>query len=199
MALRPPEPGSFETLLREVRIPVSNLIRLSRRPTSEPYWSVGIHRFDDPQIEPDGRFGVTYAAASLDVAFAETIIHESSRFVKQRYEVPEAELMGRHVVRFERPGRPVLVLADLCGSALKELGLNNDLSATDDYTLPQRWSRAIHEASTKWDGIRYVSRQRNDAHAYAIFERSGLRKKGSMPLAGARLDALCDQYRVVAI
>lgn len=119
--------------------------------------------------------------------------------MNRHYEVPEAELTGRFIVTFHRPRRQTLVLADLTGRALKELGLNNDLSATDDYSISQAWSLAIHAASAKWDGIRYVSRQRNDAYAYAIFERSGLRMKDSIPLGGAQLDALCDRYGVIAV
>ena len=199
MVLRTPESGSFEARLREFPLYASRLVRLSRWPAGEPYWSVCVHRFDDPQAGSAGVFGVTYAAESIEVAFAATVIHESSRFVNQRYEVPEAELTGRSIVRFHRPRRQTLVLADLTGRSLKELGLNNALPATDDYSIPQSWSRAVHKASSKWDGIRHVSRQRNDAYAYAIFERSGLRMKSSTPLGGAQLDALCDQYGVVAI
>ena len=72
MPLRSPEPGSFEHLLREVRIEATALIRLSRYPKSEPYWSRGRYRFDGP---PDG-FGTCYAAANIDVAFCESVIHE---------------------------------------------------------------------------------------------------------------------------
>lgn len=50
-SLRPPEPGSFEHLLRPVRVEVASLVRLSRWPASEPYWSAGVYRFDDP--DPD--------------------------------------------------------------------------------------------------------------------------------------------------
>jgi len=41
-------------------------------------------------------------------------------------------LTARHTVRFHRPRRPTLTLADLTGGALKRLGLNNDVCATDD-------------------------------------------------------------------
>lgn len=53
------------------------------------------------------------------------------------------------------------MLVDLTGVALKALGLNNDISASADYTTSQAWARAIHGASLRWDGIRYVSRQMN--------------------------------------
>jgi hypothetical protein len=50
--LRRPELGSFEDLLRPTRIEVASLVRLSRYPATEPYWSAGVYRFDDP--DPGG-------------------------------------------------------------------------------------------------------------------------------------------------
>ena len=49
MRLRLPEPGSFEGLLRPVRMEVAALVRLSRSPATEPHWSAGVYRFDDPE------------------------------------------------------------------------------------------------------------------------------------------------------
>ena len=60
------------------------------------------------------------------MAFAESVIHESGRFVAGSYEVPVAELTERSVVRFRCERRKTLMLADLTGAALKSLGLNND-------------------------------------------------------------------------
>ena len=88
-------------------------------------------------------------------------IHECGRFVRGSYEVPAAELTERSIVRFACERRKTLLLADLTGAALKALGLNNDISASADYTASQAWARAIHGASPRWDGIRYVSRQMN--------------------------------------
>jgi len=79
--LRLPEPGSFEDLLRPVRIEVTSLVRLSRHPATEPYWSAGVYRFDDPEPGRAGAFGTCYTASSIEVAFAESVIHESGRFV----------------------------------------------------------------------------------------------------------------------
>lgn len=125
-----------------------SLIRLSRHPATEPYWSAGVYRFDDPDPDRAGAFGTCYTASSIEVAFAESVIHECGRFVSGRYEVPAAELIGRSVVRFACERRKTLVLADLTGAALKSLGLNNDISASVDYTTSQAWARAIHGAST---------------------------------------------------
>lgn len=197
--LRLPEPGTFERRLRSVRVDVSSLIRLSRNPATEPYWSAGMYRFDDPQPEHEGSFGVCYAGNSVAVAFAESVIHEVGRFVDGRFEVPITELTERWIVRFRCERRKTLVLADLTGEALKALGLNNDVSATNDYSVPQLWARAIHDASPRWDGVRYVSRQMNKGVAYAIFNRSALLKLSAARLTGRQLDALCDRFNVAAV
>jgi hypothetical protein len=169
VSLRLPEPGSFEDLLRPIRIEVASLVRLSRHPATEPYWSAGVYRFDDPDPGSAGAFGTCYTASTIEVAFAESVIHECGRFVGGSYEVPAAELTERSVVRFACERRKTLVLADLTGAALKSLGLNNDISASADYAASQAWARAIYGASPRWDGIRYVSRQMNKGFAYAIF------------------------------
>ena len=199
MSLRLPETGTFEDLLRPVRVEVSSLVRLSRYPATEPYWSSGVYRFDDPDPGRAGEFGACYTAGSIEVAFAESVIHESGRFVDGAYEVPSAELTERSVVRFACDRRKTLVLADLTGAALKALGLNNDISALADYSVSQAWAQAIHDADPRWQGIRYVSRQMNKGFAYAIFERSGLKKLRSEKLKVAQVDGLCDQFNVTAV
>ena len=100
MSLRLPEPGSFEDSLRPIRIEVASLVRLSRQPSTEPYWSAGVYRFDDPQPGRADTFGTCYTAHSIEVAFAETVIHEAGRFVAGSFEVPVVELTGRSVARF---------------------------------------------------------------------------------------------------
>ena len=175
------------------------LVRLSRQPATEPYWSAGVYRFDDPQPGRIGEFGTCYTASSIEVAFAESVIHESGRFVAGAYEVPAVELTERSVVRYRCERRKTLVLADLTGAALKSLGLNNDISACADYTASQRWAQAIHDASQRWDGIRYVSRQMNKGFAYAIFDRSGLVRLRADKLMARQVDALCDRFNVTAV
>ena len=113
MSLRLPEPGTFEDLLRPVRVEVASLVRLSRYPGTEPYWSSGVYRFDDPDPGRAGEFGTCYSANSIEVAFAESAIHEAGRFVAGAYEVPSAELTERSVVRFTCDRRKTLLLASL--------------------------------------------------------------------------------------
>ena len=197
MPLRTPDPGTFEKLLSEVRIPASSLVRLSKYPATEPHWSKGRYRFDGP--DGPGGFGTTYAADSLGVAFCESVIHECSWFSGGKYNVPMADLTARHIIELARPSKPELVLANLTGRALKKLGLNNDISASDDYAIPMAWARAIHDCNAKWDGILYVSRQHNDCKAVALFERSAVVVARRTKLRGKTLDDLCDEYQVVAV
>jgi hypothetical protein len=199
VSLRLPDPGSFEDLLRPIRIEVASLVRLSRHPATEPYWSAGVYRFDDPDPGGADPFGTCYTASTIEVAFAESVIHECGRFVSGSYEVPAAELTERSVVRFTCDRRKSLVLADLTGAALKALGLNNDISASADYTASQAWARAIHGANPRWDGIRYVSRQMNKGFAYAIFERSGLHRLRAEKLKARQVDDLCNRFNVTAV
>ena len=199
MPLRLPEPGTFEDRLRPVWVEVASLVRLSRRPATEPYWSTGVYRFDDPDPGGADAIGTCYAASTIEVAFAESVIHECGRFLGGTYEVPAAELTERSVVQFACERRKTLVMADLTGAALKALGLNNDISASADYAASQAWARAIHGASPRWDGIRYVSRQMNKGFAYAVFARSGLRKLHAERLKARQVDDLCDRFNVTAV
>lgn len=140
MSLRRPDPGSFEDLLRPIRVEVASLVRLSQHPATEPYWSAGVYRFDDPDPGSAGAFGTCYTASSIEIAFAESVIHECGRFIRGSYEVPAAELTERSVVRFACERRKSRVLADLTGSALKALGLNNDIKARQVDDLCDRFN-----------------------------------------------------------
>ena len=99
MSLRLPDPGSFKDLLRPIRIDVASLVRLSRRPATEPYWSAGVYRFDDQDPGGAGPFGTCYTASTIELAFAQCVIHEGGRFVRGSHEVPAAELSERSVAR----------------------------------------------------------------------------------------------------
>ena len=48
--------------------------------------------------------------------------------------------LNRWAIQFSHPTKEELVLADLTGEGLKALGLNNDISAGNDYTLTQLWA-----------------------------------------------------------
>lgn len=202
MASRPelPRPSAVRRLLTPAIAVISSLIRLSGTPAREPYWARAMrYRFDDCLPSAGKRFGVLYAGDGLETAFAESVLHEASLYRGGRYLVAEEDIDRRAVVTFRHPARDTLTLADFTGKALKSLGLNNDISAGDDYTLPQQWSRLVHETGGEWDGIRYVSRQQNDACCYAIFDRSGLVKKASRPMTKMEKRSLRLKFRVSVI
>ncbi|MDM5179652.1 RES family NAD+ phosphorylase [Massilia sp. DJPM01] len=154
-------------------IHVNRLLRLSRFPATEPYWGKSkAFRFDDPaQV-----FGTSYAALTLDVAFAETILHENGHFSAGAWFIDERNIAARHIVGYRRPKRPFLGLVNLTGSYLKAIGLNNDLCSSDDYTDSMVVSASLHDQLPDVDGIIYVSRQMNTGRAVALFERSCLQR-----------------------
>ncbi|NDG41775.1 MAG: hypothetical protein EBY28_20970 [Betaproteobacteria bacterium] len=81
---------SFENLLRPTRIEVASLMRLIRHPATEPCWSAGVHRFDNPDSKGAHALGTCYATSTIELAFAESVIHECERFVAESYELPAA-------------------------------------------------------------------------------------------------------------
>jgi hypothetical protein len=197
--LRWPKTGTFETLVSTVAVPTVGLWRLSKRPESEPYWARGAQsRFDDPAGAASGAatFGVLYTGQDPETAFCESVIHENSLFVDGAFVVSKVSLVARSLVGFKHPTKPSLTLADLTGAGLKALGLNNDLSAGDDYVVTQAWAAAIHATRPELDGIRYLSRQRNDAFCYAVFDRSGVVGDGAVPVPDPVLNALCSRFNV---
>lgn len=155
-------------------VDIRALLRLSLRPGMEPWWgTTGRYRFDDPAHG----FGVTYVAGTLDVALCETILHEVGDYRNGEWWLDRSSVERRSVVHYVHPTRTQLRLVDLTGISLKSLGLNNDVSAQDDYTHTQLLSGAIHAQVPEADGIRYVSKQMNTAFAAALFERSGVRAR----------------------
>lgn len=178
-----------------VEIEAASLIRLTRCPATEPYWGRGRrYRFDDPA----GVYGVTYGAERLDVAFAETVLHEQGAFIDGRWVIDQRRIDERFIVRFGRSTGQPLRLADLTGSALKRLGLNNDLSASDNYLPSRQVSAAVHAQLPQADGIVYVSRQLNTHRAVALFEGCAV-ACDPQPLALAAhpdFPALLDQFGV---
>jgi hypothetical protein len=177
-----------------VEVDVGSLVRLSRSPATEPWFGrQATGRFDDPK----GKFGVCYAADSLEAAFAETVLHAACLPLPgsgQRL-VSLADVTGRQKVSFRtcRGGR-TLHLVDLSGPALSRLGGNNDLSAGEDYLRSQSWARRLHQASPQADGIRYVSRQYNTQFCYALFDRSALAGPTESPLDADEIDGLCSHF-----
>lgn len=198
---RRPDPGTFEHALKPVLVDLYRVFRLSTSPTTEPWFArAGAGRFDDPQgLHGTARFGVLYAADSVETAFGESVIHENTLFRRGRFELPKGAMERRQLVAFERPALPALNLVDLTGPALKGLGLNADLLSGDDYGASQEWAAAIHEAAPWADGVRYVSRQNPGGHCYAVFDRSGLDLGSYAALPAGLVDSLCGLFNAVRV
>ena len=127
--------------LRLVERDASTLLRLTRRPATEPYFGRNkVFRFDDPLQQ----YGVTYAARSLEVAFAETVLHERVLYEAGAWIGPASQVRERSIIYLDAARH--LLLADLTGPSLKALGLDNQVSAGLDYTFTWAISRALHEA-----------------------------------------------------
>jgi hypothetical protein len=163
--------------LRVIRLDATRLLRLSRFPATEPYWGKRkAYRFDDPaQV-----YGATYCALDLEVAFAETILHQNGFFTDRQWVIDKASIVERHIVTYTRPARPELLLADLTGANLKALGLNNDLCSSDDYSASMAVSCALHAQVPDLDGVLYVSRQMNTGLAVALFQRADVKLHGTV-------------------
>ena len=65
----------------------------------------------------------------------------------------------------------VLLIADLTGAALRQLGGHAELSGTSSYRITKAWSTAIHAHPDKVDGLLYMSRHKNDEKALVLFDR----------------------------
>lgn len=90
--------GRFNVVSLDAR----RLLRLTRFPLTEPYWGKRkAYRFDDPAQ----RYGASYAARELEVAFAETVLHQKGDFLDGQWLIAEANILERHIVTYGRPSR----------------------------------------------------------------------------------------------
>jgi hypothetical protein len=116
---------------------------------------------------PDGAYGVLYAAAARDGAFAESLLRNVGRTA-----LDDALLTVKGLVTIRATG--ALHLASLYGPGLTVLGATAEVthSGVMSYDLSQAWSKALHDHPAKVDGIAYRSRHDDDEICYAIFERA---------------------------
>ena len=187
MSLVPLPPRDLASIpLRTIELPAARLLRISRFSSGEPFFGrAAANRFDDPGRVKSRRFGTCYLGCSLEVAIAETLLHD---------ELPEAggfsvavtEIESRWLVRFSK-GAP-LKLADLTGAALKTLVGSGGISTIMPYDVPQRWAAALHAHPEHVDGLVYMSRHVNDERAVVVFDRAAVRLGAPryQPLAEAR-------------
>jgi hypothetical protein len=114
---------------------------------------------------PEGRYGVLYAAAAPEGAFAETFLRVPGRTL-----LPSDLLRRKAYVRLEvlRP----LTLLRLAGPGLGRVGATAQVvHGGKPYDVPQAWSAAIHDLPASYDGIAYNARHDDQALCYALFDR----------------------------
>jgi hypothetical protein len=126
----------------------------------------GRNRFDDPE----GEYGVLYAAEDAFGAFLETFGRRPGRNVVSREKLAARPLAG---IEADRPLR----LVDLTGPGLARIGATGSIS-TDAREKAQAWSRALYGHPSAPEGIRYRLRHDPSRIGVAIFERAGELRAG---------------------
>lgn len=167
--LRLPRLPQLPATLQTVRCNPATLYRVSSHATGEPHFGkANTYRFDDPHPQAAARFGTCYLGTSLAVALAETLLHDRKP-IHNRFVIELAVIQARFVIRFA--GKP-LIVADLTGSALRQLGGHAGLSGTSSYQTTKAWSAAIHAHPDEVDGMLYMSRHKNDETALLLLHRA---------------------------
>jgi RES domain len=178
----PAPPRNFSALqLDTVEVPATALHRVTWHDSGEPHFSTsGANRFDDPTRAKASRYGTCYFGLDLPTAMAETVLHDLVA-KRGKFKVSYTEFAGRFLVRFQGPK---LVLANLTDAPLKTLGGDGSISTELPPTMPQRWSRAVHQHPKHVDGILYKSRHLNARDAVCVFDRAKhkLETVGYVPL-----------------
>lgn len=115
---------------------------------------------------PDGRFGVLYAAAKPEGAFAETFLRTPGRTLL----APDLiAAKGQAHLKCLRP----LTFIQLHGPGLARLGATAEVTHGGlPYDAPQAWSAALQDHPVQADGIAYTARHDDAEVCYAIFERA---------------------------
>jgi len=150
----------------------------SHKRTREPihFGRTGENRFDDPAQD----FGVLYASADIRGAFVETFLrNRTDRFIT-RTEIGSRLLAE---ILFPEPLR----LVDLTESGLVRMGADSRLH-TGDYSVSQRWARALHWHRDQPDGILYCSRLDPSCRCVAIFDGRPARPAASFSNLGSLTD-----------
>jgi len=183
--LGPPPKGLAIEKFPKKYVSPTRLVRISAYHAGEPYFGAsGNNRFDAPGAGTGApEFGVCYFGTSLEIAMAESILHDEIP-VNGAFNITRAQIDGRFALHFG--GRP-LHLLDLTGALLKRLGGNADLAGTTDYGITQQWSRAVFDNPAGYDGFLYMSRHLNTQRAVALFGHaaSKIRLESYSPLANA--------------
>jgi hypothetical protein len=158
-------------------------------------------RFDDPL----GKYGIMYASATPEGAFAETLLPHPGAFEPMGAgSVPVSatniEAHGLAQITFTEP----LQCIDLCGEHVAVMGADASI-ATGPWNVSQRWSRALFTLPSQPEALLYRSRRDPSQISLAIHERARPKATAS-PLGGLAepqhaglLAAVVRRYHVVII
>ena len=164
------------------------------------FGKTGLGRFDDPE----GEYGVLYAAEDAFGAFVESFGRAPGRNVVSWQKLRNRPLsrirVGSRVGPLETgaSASDSLRLVDLTGAGLARLGATSVVSS-GPYTAAQRWSRTLYEHPERPDGIFYRLKHDPSRKGVAIFERAaGLGSEffGTLiaPEQAKLLAAVLDEY-----
>lgn len=167
MALPPPD-WLHAASLPITLIPVGQVLHRVHRTEHDPiFFGPGAdapptYRFDSAAR----RFGVLYVGASLDGAFAETILRNPRRLM-----VAMSEIALRSATRIVC--KRDLRVVTMHGPGLQALGTDNAIS-TGPYEPCGLWADALWDHPDQPDGIGYVSRHDPNELCFALFERRSM-------------------------
>ena len=110
------------------------MIRVSSFNSDEPHFgSTGSNRFDAPGSPRE--FGVCYLGTTLEVAIAESILHDEEPDDDLSFKIARTTLESKFILDFTGTD---LHLANMTGVHLKTYGGNAGLSGTSDYAVTQQ-------------------------------------------------------------
>jgi len=193
-ALTPTFPSGIKTEILEIG---SEIIRIHHRGQGAVWFGPKpgfppAYRFDAPSQE----YRTLYAAAALDGAFVETILHgkAASQIVSLAY-VNQRAWTAISVLR-------PLTLMKLYDEGLFWHTTDARVSASDDYREPRRIALAAFREMSNLDGVTYRSRHNNGELCHALFDRvssTDLKPNAGMPFEDDRagLDAMMAKYGAV--
>lgn len=147
-------------------------------PGSTPIMAAFTHAGFDTRFS-DGRFGVYYAASSLETAIKETSFHRE-RFYRASNEKPCSISMREYLGTIKKP------LLDMTDKRYEEL-FNPDPAC---YSLSQAFGKKIHEEK-HW-GLLYPSIRHVNGLCMAIFRPPAL----TIPTQGCHLRYIWDGQRI---
>ena len=137
-----------------------------------------------------------YAAAAIDGAFAETILH--GRIQSQIVSRAFVELRAWTELTLQRP----LALMKLYDDGLFWHRTDAGISAADDYGAPRQLAVDAFQQCPDLDGLTYRSRHNNGELCYALFDRVATADLSEGPIHllrdhSAEIDILMAKYGAV--